>query len=299
METFTVQFAPGLRFEGGGYAIFGGLNPAPADAATPRPGGFLQAALVATDLAAGSQAVQLIKRDLLADVMPLVDAAAASGTEIAQAFPRMLAFNLFGQGVAYFQSAQTLITNRHPVEALPLLRGLVIIAAWFQQMTQGDDGTLGLVVRLALNTLDAGHPDRVADRTPAARDDLLQNAANAGLPIPDNLPSVESATIWRDLTFEMQLARSAVDATFEIAGLHMTAGREASRADFQVRQEPGPLTDLIASAWVIAQLELLKHAALVFGWTIDTGGVLAPSPPSPAHSPRMSRSPLAVTPMTT
>ena len=29
VETITVQFADGLRFEGGGYAIYGGLNPAP------------------------------------------------------------------------------------------------------------------------------------------------------------------------------------------------------------------------------------------------------------------------------
>ena len=29
-------------------------------------------------------------------------------------------------------------------------------------------------------------------------------------------------------------------------------------------------TDLIASACVIAQLELVKHAAPMFGWTLDT-----------------------------
>jgi hypothetical protein len=30
-----------------------------------------------------------------------------------------MAFNLFGQGVAYFQSAQTLIAGSQPAEALP------------------------------------------------------------------------------------------------------------------------------------------------------------------------------------
>ena len=270
VETFTIQFAPGLRFEGRGYAIYGGLNPAPADAAIPDPGGLRRVTLVTSDLAVGNQRVRLLKRDLLADVMPLVDAATASGTEIPQGFPRPLAFSLFGQGVAYFQSAQTLITGRQPVEALPLLRGLVIVTARFEQMTQDGGATLGLVVRLSLDALDDQRPGNITGPADAARDGLLQGAASAGLPIPDDLPPVESTTIWRGLTLEMQLARRAVDASIGIAGLHLQPGGEANRADYQIRLEPGPLTDLIASACVIAQLELLKHAAPVFCWTIDT-----------------------------
>ena len=36
-ETFTVQFAPGLGFETRDLAIYGGLNPSPADVTIPRP----------------------------------------------------------------------------------------------------------------------------------------------------------------------------------------------------------------------------------------------------------------------
>jgi hypothetical protein len=43
----------------------------------------------------------------------------------------------------------------------------------------------------------------------------------------------------------------------------------ADRAQFRIRVEPGALTDLVASACVIAQLHLLRHAAPVFGWTIS------------------------------
>jgi hypothetical protein len=39
--------------------------------------------------------------------------------------------------------------------------------------------------------------------------------------------------------------------------------------DFHTTLEPGPFTDLIASACVIAQLRLLQHAAEFFGWTIE------------------------------
>jgi hypothetical protein len=42
---------------------------------------------------------------------------------MAQEFPRAVAFNLFGQGVAPFQGAQVLVAAGQPVEALPLVRG--------------------------------------------------------------------------------------------------------------------------------------------------------------------------------
>jgi hypothetical protein len=81
--------------------------------------------------------------DLLASVMPLIDAATASVTNIGQTTPRFLAFNLFGQGVAFFQSAQTLINGNQPVEALLPLQGLTTIAARFEQVMQPDGAGSG------------------------------------------------------------------------------------------------------------------------------------------------------------
>lgn len=60
---------------------------------------------------------------LLGSVMPLVEAAAASGAYEAHTPPSMYAFNLFGQAVAFFDSIQVLVGARQPVEALPALRG--------------------------------------------------------------------------------------------------------------------------------------------------------------------------------
>ena len=149
-ETITVQFAPGLRFETRDLAIYGGLNPSPADVTVPRPSGWEQGDWAARQVATGNQTMHPVKRDLLAAVMPLVDAAAATGAEAAHAYPTVLAFALFSQGVAYFQGAQTLIVGRQPAEALPLLHGLVIIAAHFEQITEEHGEGLGLVIRLVL-----------------------------------------------------------------------------------------------------------------------------------------------------
>jgi hypothetical protein len=97
METITVQLADGLRFEGAGYAIYGGLNPAPSVDQIRGPGNGEPAAWAARELSAGAKGLRMVRRDFAADVMPLVDAATASGTSTAQEFPRILAFNLFGQ----------------------------------------------------------------------------------------------------------------------------------------------------------------------------------------------------------
>jgi hypothetical protein len=268
-ETLTVQFAPGLLFEGRDIAIYGGMNPSPADVNVPRPSGWGQADWAAREVRTSSQGVVLKTVDLLAAVMPLVDAATASGAEVGQAFPRMLAFNLFGQGVAYFQSAQTLIANSQPVEALPSLRGLVSIAARFEQLTHDGGEGLGLVIRLAVDSLDDELLDSVTDWAVTVKNELLQSAASAGVLVPDELRPLETTTIWQTLTAEMHMARHAVEGGYWPAGLHVRPGNEANHVGFHTKLEPGPFTDLIASACVIAQLELVKQAAAVFGWTIN------------------------------
>ena len=79
---------------------------------------------------------------LLGSVIPLVDAAAASGADTGRATASMFAFNTFGQAVALFQNIQVLVGAGQPVEALPALRGLVILAARFEQMTDPAAATI-------------------------------------------------------------------------------------------------------------------------------------------------------------
>lgn len=266
VETITVQFSDGLRFEGGGYAIYGGLNPAPSVDQIRGPGNGEPAVWAAWELSAGAEGLQMVRRDFAADVMPLVDAATTSGTSTPQEFPRILAFNLFGQGVAFYQAIQALIAAGQPVEALPLLHELVIITARFEQIAEA--GTLGFVVRLALDTLRDGSPAVPSAGASAARESFIQQAASADVRIPESLPLCEGTAIWRTLAAEMRLAQAMADSSLAGAGLHVSFASE-DRADFCTRLQPGPITDLIMAASVIAQLQLLKHAAPFFGWAVD------------------------------
>ena len=219
-------------------------------------------------------------KDLLAAVTPLVDAAVSSGSELALTAPQALAFNLFGQGTAFFQSAKSLVEAGQPVESLPTLRGLVTIAARFEQVVAADGPALGVVVSLVVDSLnreitESLDPSRMdterIERASTQRDQLLSAAETTGLAVPADLPTPETSEIWRSLTAEMRLASRVVDTSYVITGLHIVPGDDPDRAMFNTKLLAGPFTDMVGSACVIAQLELLRHAALILGWTLDVG----------------------------
>jgi hypothetical protein len=177
----------------------------------------------------------------------------------------VFAFNMFGQAVASFQSIRVLVGARQPVEALPALRGLVILAARFEQMTDPAGPGLGIAVRGVLDALEALDAD--ADLIETRRRGILGAVQLQGLTIPDELAAPEMASIYASLGVEMKFAAGATNGTYVTTGLHMQR-IDAEHADFQVALEPGPLTDMVSTAAVIAILELLKHVASLFGWTL-------------------------------
>jgi hypothetical protein len=203
---------------------------------------------------------------LLNAVMPLVDAAAASGAQVRHNTARMFAFNLLGQGIAFFQSAQTLIASFQPVEALPSLRGLTLIAARYEQMADPDGPGLGIVVRMALDGLNEIGAD--PEHTEEARRHVLESAGQLGIFIPQELGDPETTAIYRSLIGEMTFAKSATEATYGAVGLHLKP-TDDEHLGFHTKLEPGHFTNMVATACVLAQMDLLKRAANLFGWTVD------------------------------
>jgi hypothetical protein len=197
--------------------------------------------------------------DLLSSVMPLIDAVTAGAADVGLTPPQLLAFNLFGQGVAFFQSAQTLINADLPVEALPSLQGLTTIAARFEQLTQPEGAGVGVVLRLVLDSLDDD----------AARSKVLNAAGSAGISVPDGLPGPERTTVWQSLTTEMEFARAVCGGSYSMVEFHLDRA-DSEHWAFHTKLEPGSFTDLVGSACVIAQLHLLQRGAEFFGWTLET-----------------------------
>ena len=202
---------------------------------------------------------------LLQVVMPLVEAAADSGADNGHKTASMFAFNMFGQAVAFYQAIQVLIGARQPVEALPALRGLVILAARFEQMTEPAGHGLGIAVRGAVDALEAIGAD--ADVTEVRREEILTSVKTQGFEVPDELSAPETTSIYASLGAEMQFAAEAANGTYGTTALHMQR-IDAEHAGFHVALEPGPLTDMVTTAAVIAMLELLRQATTLFQWTV-------------------------------
>ena len=66
----------------------------------------------------------------------------------------------------------------------------------------------------------------------------------------------------------MRLAKEALDTAYGLIQFHLRR-TESGESGFHVALEPGPLTDLIASAAVIVELEVLRDTAALLGWTLD------------------------------
>ena len=118
---------------------------------------------------------------------------------------------------------------------------------------------------MALDGLD--EPDVEREYAARRRPEMELGFASSGL-VPTELPSAERTLIYQSLTAEMRLAASAADATYRAAGLHIPS-EPSDQIGFRTRLDPGPLTDMVSSACVVAALEVLKGAAALFDWTVD------------------------------
>lgn len=251
-EKFTVRAHPAVKFDFDRIGIVGRLQDGDVPVEFSEEDITLEPVL-------GDESAKL-----LGAVMPLVEAASEAETQLDPV--RMVAFNLFGQGVAYFLSAQTLIASFQPVEALPSLRGLTIIAARFEQMADPNGPGLGIALRMALDGL--GEIGADPEPTERARGHVLESARQLGLVVPDELSAPEESAIYRSLGSEMSLAKSTAEGTYGAVGLHVMSS-DGEQLGFHTKLEPGHFTDMVASACVLAQLDLLKHASNLFGLTVD------------------------------
>ncbi len=205
---------------------------------------------------------------LLRSVMPLVNQTMEQGTRLGRS--GAVAFKMCGQAAAYFHAIEVLITAGQPVEALLPLRALTMMAGRFEQMTDPSGPGLGVAIATELESLDALGAD--VDLTSGKREAIMQLADAEGVTVPPLLQDVTSTSIYRSLTAEMGLAAEGSAGLYLSATLHSTASSDGE-VTFELTQPPGPFTDMVATAAVIAMLELLRHAAELFGWSGPPGEV--------------------------
>ncbi|HEX3962995.1 MAG TPA: hypothetical protein VHZ03_41235 [Trebonia sp.] len=194
-EQVTVRTNPAIRFQFDRIEVFGRLG----EGQEPRRVSEDEVNLTTTPRDRTSE--------LMNAVVPLADAAAATGAALPYDPVRVMAFNLYVQGIAFFQSAQTLIVGAQPAEALLSLRGLGLIAARFEQINDDDGPGLGIAIRIALDTIRETGADRQQIEQAQG---LIRQAADQGrITIPDALPATEATAVYRSIVSEMRLADRA------------------------------------------------------------------------------------------
>ncbi|MEV7038330.1 hypothetical protein [Amycolatopsis sp. NPDC051061] len=203
---------------------------------------------------------------LLDAVIPMVDLAVGSGVGRSHTQASLFAFNLFGQGTSLFQAVRQLIVSFLPIEAFATLHGLVMVAARFEQMANLDGPRFGVAVREALEAISGFGAD--AEHVAARQSEVLATAEAQNVTVPSRLADPQSSFIYRSLAVEMSFATWSVNGAYGTAGLHVRRV-DSQRAGFHTKLSPGPLSDLVGSAAVIAMLTLLGHASLLFGWSVD------------------------------
>jgi hypothetical protein len=157
-----------------------------------------------------------------------------------------------------------------PVEAMPSLRTLTLIAARFEQMAPPDGAGFGLALRMNLHSLEELGADEevVSER----RHEIISAAERAGVAPAEALPDPQDTAVYRGLGAEMALAAGLIEGTYGVLAQHLSTDT-AGLTSFRTHLEPGPFTDMVASAAVIAAMTLLQHAAALFGWKLDGDAV--------------------------
>jgi len=67
----------------------------------------------------------------------------------------------------------------------------------------------------------------------------------------------------------MWLAENTLAASYVHGNLHVGDRTQPGGISISTRLPEGPLSDLVASASAMAQIELLRLASIVFGWPVD------------------------------
>ena len=87
--------------------------------------------------------------------------------------------------------------------------------------------------------------------------------------MPEELAEPHTSAIWASLAHEMGLAHSVLDGDLGAVGLHVQID-DPEHMQFNTRLDPGPVTEMISVAFVMAQPSCFQNAAGLLDWTIDS-----------------------------
>jgi hypothetical protein len=181
---------------------------------------------------------------------------------------KTIAFGLFSEHVALFEAIETLLRADQPVEALILLRSLIVGTCRLESILS--DQADGAALRLKLDATDrvmalyANDSDFV-EHLQQTSDNYRRKAADLGISIPDTAPGIEDTSFYREHEEMLRFAEEAARGDDLAVAMHTKKGDEGTLG-IGTKVMDARLARAIAGMSVLALTASTIALATTLGW---------------------------------
>jgi len=198
---------------------------------------------------------------------------AAPGRTIGMPPLKTIVFGLFSEQVALFEAIETLLRADRPVEALILLRALMVCTSRLESIISHRDNSDGAALRLKLDAIDRVRAlfadDRdFAEHLKETADNYHRRADDLGISIPDTAPSIENTPFYREHVQMLRFAEEAARGEDLTVALHTNKDDEGTLG-LRTKVVDTNLVRGIAGMSVLALTASTMALATTLGWPYE------------------------------
>jgi hypothetical protein len=183
---------------------------------------------------------------------------------------KTIVFGLFSEQVALFEAIETLVRADRPVEALFLLRSLIVGSCRLESILSDRENSDGAALRLKLDAIDrvitlyANDSDFMGHLQETANS-YRRKAADLGISIPDTAPSIEDTPFYREHAEILRFAEEAARGDELAVAMHAKKGDEGTLG-IHTKVADARLARGIAGTSVLALTASTIAFAATLGW---------------------------------
>ncbi len=261
-ERFTVRCAPGYGFRGKGMEVRW----------RPEPGQKPIRLDAVEDVFVNPETDTLPADtfNLMTQAIKFVSDTAAVGRTAEMPPLKMITFGLFSEQVALFEATETLLRADQPVEALILLRYLIVGTCRLESILSDGGNSDSAALRLKLDAIDRAmtlyaNDSDIVDHLQEAANEYRRKAAELGMSIPDTAPSIEDTPFYREHAEMLRFAEEAARADDLAVAMH-TKKDDQGTMEIHTKVVDAKLARGIAGMSVLALTGSTMAFATALGW---------------------------------
>src|SRR6266571_8762683 len=208
--------------------------------------------------------------NLMTQAIKFVSDTAAVGRTAEMPPLKMITFGLFSEQVALFEATETLLRADQPVEALILLRYLIVGTCRLESILSDGGNSDSAALRLKLDAIDRAmtlyaNDSDIVDHLQEAANEYRRKAAELGMSIPDTAPSIEDTPFYREHAEMLRFAEEAARADDLAVAMH-TKKDDQGTMEIHTKVVDAKLARGIAGMSVLALTGSTMAFATALGW---------------------------------